>query len=49
MSATLPGLPHDEDEPAEPDSLPVEPDDGTGNPGLPPEPREHEPVDLPRA
>jgi hypothetical protein len=34
--ATLPGLPQT-DEP-EPDALPVEPDDGTGSPGLPSEP-----------
>ena len=34
--ATLPGLPQT-DEP-EPDALPVEPDDGTGIPGLPEEP-----------
>ena len=34
--ATLPGLPQT-DEP-EPDALPVEPDDGTSNPGVPDEP-----------
>jgi hypothetical protein len=34
--ATLPGLPQT-DEP-EPDALPVEPDDGTTNPGVPDEP-----------
>ena len=35
--ATLPGLPHSDDEP-EPDALPVEPDDGTQIPGLPTDP-----------
>jgi hypothetical protein len=42
--ATLPGLPHDDDEP-EPDALPVEPDDGTGPPTPGPEENPgHEPA-----
>jgi hypothetical protein len=46
--ATLPGLPQT-DEP-EPDALPVEPDDGTTMPGLPPEEVPgHEPAHAPRA
>ncbi len=49
MATTLPGMPTDDDGAPEPDTLPVEPDDGTTNPGLPPETREHEPVEPPRA
>ncbi len=45
--ATLPGLPPVDD--PEPDALPVEPDDGTSNPGLPPKPHDHEPVEVPKA
>lgn len=44
--ATLPGLPKD-DEP-EPDALPVEPDDGTGDLGIPPKPGD-QPVEPPKA
>jgi hypothetical protein len=46
--ATLPGLPHSDDEP-EPDALPVEPDDGTAPLPGQPAPPGHEPVDPPRA
>lgn len=44
--ASLPGLPQT-DEP-EPDALPVEPDDGTGQPAVPEAPGHH-PVDVPKA
>jgi hypothetical protein len=45
---TLPGLPQREDDP-EPDSLPVDPDDGVPPmPGVP-EPPGHEPVEPPKA
>lgn len=45
--ATLPGLPQT-DEP-EPDALPVEPNDGTGSPGLPGDPDEGKPGEPPPA
>ena len=45
--ATLPGLPQHDD--PEPNDLPVEPDDGTTLPGVPPHPTDHQPVEPPKA
>lgn len=41
--ATLPGMPQNEDELPEPDTLPIEPDDGSGSPMIPPDPDALEP------